>query len=124
MTGSQPGTAEKPRVLQPGFVPNGFTVSIASYTTLDLRPKLNPNLSPIPLFLLKPRRKWKSGKVKTNIPFTISFNILGLAYKLGFRNPIGPFPFSIRSSLMRFMTDAKIGVDADVPPDVEKFPPL
>ena len=50
--------------------------------------------------------------------------MLGLAYKLGFKNPIGPFPAFILASLIRFMTAPKIGALALVPPDREKLPPL
>jgi hypothetical protein len=41
----------------------------------------------------------------------------GFAYKDGFRKPIGLFPAFRRSSLMRLMTEAKIGVLAEVPPE-------
>lgn len=43
---------------------------------------------------------------------------------LGLRKPIGPLPALIRSSLMRLMTAAKMGVLAEVPPDSVKLPPL
>ncbi|KAA8570274.1 hypothetical protein EYC84_002583 [Monilinia fructicola] len=50
------------------------------------------------------------------VPLTISFSIPGLAYKEGFKKPIGPFPTLILSSLIRLMTAEKIGALADVPP--------
>jgi hypothetical protein len=54
---------------------------------------------------------------KEYIPFVISFNIEGLAYNEGFKNPIGFLPTFKRSSLMRVMTDEKMGVLAEVPPN-------
>lgn len=47
----------------------------------------------------------------------MSFNIEGLAYSEGFKNPNGPFPTFMRSSLILLMTAAKIGVEAEVPPE-------
>jgi len=58
-----------------------------------------------------------------NIPLVMSFNIEGLAYRAGFRNPSGLFPTLSRSSLIRLMTDANIGVLADVPPERANSPP-
>lgn len=91
--GTYPGTAEKPAVSHPGFVP----IKIS---------KIEARTNPI------------------HLPFTMSLNIAGFAYMLGFRNPIGPFPALMRSSLIRLMTAANIGVLAEVPPDREKLPPL
>lgn len=50
-------------------------------------------------------------------PFVISFNIPGLAYKDGFKNPIGFLPAPRRASLSLVITDEKIGVLAEVPPN-------
>jgi hypothetical protein len=50
------------------------------------------------------------------IPFVTSFNIEGFAYSEGFKNPIGFLPTFNRSSLIRVMTDEKMGVEAEVPP--------
>jgi hypothetical protein len=57
------------------------------------------------------------------VPFVMSFSIEGFAYKAGFRNPKDVLPAFKRSSLMRLITAANIGVLADVPPESEKFPP-
>ena len=47
----------------------------------------------------------------------------GLAYNDGFKNPIGPLPALMRSSLIRVITAEKIGVLAEVPPESVKLPP-
>ena len=49
--------------------------------------------------------------------------VCNIVQHFGIRNPMGPFPALILSSLMRLMTDANIGVLADVPPERPKFPP-
>jgi hypothetical protein len=51
------------------------------------------------------------------VPFVMSFKIQGLEYNAGLINPIGFFPTLRRSSLIRLMIEAKIGVLALVPPD-------
>jgi hypothetical protein len=58
----------------------------------------------------------KMDKTGLCIPFVTSFNIDGLAYNEGFKNPIGFLPTFNRSSLIRVMTDEKMGVEAEVPP--------
>jgi hypothetical protein len=57
------------------------------------------------------------------IPFVMSFNIEGLAYNDGFKNPIGFLPARNRASFNLVITDEKIGVLAEVPPKDAGFPP-
>jgi hypothetical protein len=47
-----------------------------------------------------------------------------LAYKEGFKKPMGPFPALIRSSLILLITAPKMGVLAEVPPSMPYSPPL
>jgi hypothetical protein len=49
-------------------------------------------------------------------PTTISLNIFGYLYMIGFKKPMGPLPASSRSSLSMLTILAKMGVEADVPP--------
>jgi hypothetical protein len=68
-------------------------------------------------------RKRLEGRARMNTPFVISFNIEGLAYNDGFKNPIGFLPAPNRASLSLVITDEKIGVLAEVPPKEFGEPP-
>ena len=58
------------------------------------------------------------------VPFVMSFKAHGFAYNVGLTKPTGFLPTARRSSLIRLMIEANIGVLAEVPPSKVKLPSL
>ena len=96
VTGSQPGAALKPWVLQAGFVP--FVTSLYAFAKAD------EYSCRVQLISISDRTEKEH------------------RHTAGLIQPTGLFPAAMRASFTAVMTAAKMGADADVPPLLMNWP--
>ena len=54
-------------------------------------------------------------------PMVMSLSVVGLAYRVGLRNPTDPLPMLYLASLMRVIIDPTVGDEAEVPSESISF---